>query len=153
MAKTNQQVAGASVGSIEVRRLTTFDVFRVARIINKCSRETKQEIFNAVVTESGNPAIGENGHDQESPAGDMTLEFNPTKLFFAVAAMLDEAEDPMIKFLASLGNMKEQDLKNAPPETAIEILVAVFHQEQEHLSGFFEQVAGLASETSGGSST
>lgn len=152
MAKT-KQVTEVTTDSIEVRRLTTFDVFRVARIINKCSRDTKQEIFNAVVTGPSDPAIGENGHEEQSSGDEMALEFNPTKLFFAVAAMLDEAEEPMIKFIASLANMKDQDLKNAPPETAVEILVEVFRQEQEHLSGFFERVAGLMSESSGESST
>jgi len=152
MAKAKQATATAD-GEIEVRRLNTLDVFRLARIINKCSAETKRTLLEAVVTDPKGPDEEDGEDKEEAQSNEVILGFNPTKLFFGVAAMLDEAEEPMVKFIASLADMQPKDLNAAPPETTIQILVSVFHQEQEHLTGFFGSVAGVMSETSGESST
>jgi hypothetical protein len=119
--------------AIEVRALTTEDLFTVAKMLSKVAGKSKTQLLAAIKTagkskEEGKPEEGES--------------LDPAAFAFDIfKVIIDEVSEDLISWMASLIGVKPAVFKKMPINTPLEIIEVLV--KREDLRDFFARVSRL----------
>lgn len=119
--------------AIEVRALTTEDLFTVAKMLSKVAGKSKVQILAAI------KATGKSGEE-----GKLGEEGAPDPAAFAFdifKVIIDEVSDDLIAWMASLIEKQPDEFKKMPIEVTLEIVEVLV--KKEDLRDFFARASRL----------
>lgn len=127
------------MAELKVRHLQTLDLFRLARIISKCTASARNSLLNAALDLQTGADASINGKEQ-------SISASVQELGFALFEAAVDQEEQIKQLFAGLVNMKPADFDKSPFDTVLIILERVM--EQDDLPGFLSRAMGLVNNAS-----
>lgn len=122
---------------LAVRNLRTKDVFRVAHILARASKQSRKSLVQAVQIDTED--------------GPQTVQIESEDVGWAIFEALLEREDDLKELLADLCGKNAAEFDELPYDAMLTIIERI--AEQDDLSGFLSRVMALVNRLSGSLST